>query len=63
MAEQTPREQSSFNTEDGLRCPRCECRHLPVWMTRHRGKRTIRIRICRNCGKRVYTVETVQVAD
>ena len=44
----------------GIECPRCGCRHLPVLYTRHRNKRTIRFRQCRYCGRRVMTYEEVR---
>lgn len=41
-----------------LACPRCGCRHLPVYSTKHYvGKFIRRVRICRNCGKRISTTE------
>jgi hypothetical protein len=43
---------------DGLRCPRCNCGHLPVFYTRQRGKnRIMRVRKCRNCGHKMTTYE------
>lgn len=44
----------------GIVCPNCNCSHLPVRYTRHRGNRTIRYRECRHCGKRVITYEEIQ---
>ena len=43
---------------DGLRCPYCGCRDLPVSHTRPapRGK-TKRVRYCRNCHSKVVTRE------
>lgn len=42
----------------GVRCPDCGCGHLPVWQTRPLpGGRVRRVRICRNCGRRVSTTE------
>jgi len=46
-----PREPS------GLRCPRCGCGHLPVLYTRHKRDHVLRVRHCRNCGRRVMTRE------
>lgn len=44
----------------GVQCPACGCRHLPVQYTRSRfGGKVVRCRICRNCGKRILTVERV----
>jgi len=42
----------------GLECPSCGCRHLPVIYTRRTSKRRImRRRECRYCGKRITTYE------
>jgi len=41
----------------GVRCPACGCADLRVWSTRRRTDRVIRVRICRNCKRRVPTVE------
>lgn len=43
----------------GLSCPKCGCRHLPVWYTRPRRGYTLRVRSCRNCGHRVTTRERI----
>jgi len=43
----------------GIRCPRCGCRHLPVYYVRPRGRGKLRVRVCRNCGRKVVTRETV----
>lgn len=40
----------------GAACPRCGCRHAPVQFTQRAGKRTIRTRLCRNCGNRFREV-------
>jgi DNA-directed RNA polymerase subunit RPC12/RpoP len=43
----------------GLECPKCGCRHLPVFYTRRvGGGRIMRSRECRHCGRRVVTYET-----
>ena len=41
----------------GIRCPGCSGQHAPVYYTRHRENRTVRKRICANCGKRFITTE------
>lgn len=41
----------------GMRCPQCACCDLRAWSTRRRANRVVRVRICRNCGRRVTTVE------
>lgn len=53
----TERAPETETRENGVRCPKCHCRHLPQVFTRHRGNITIRVRECRNCGKRVRTIE------
>lgn len=49
----------AYRTE-GIRCPSCGCGHLPALYTRHHGNRTVRVRLCRHCGRRVTTTEKVQ---
>lgn len=46
------------NPSPGIVCDRCGCRHLPVKFTRRVGNLMKRSRECRNCGRRVSTVET-----
>ena len=42
----------------GLECRRCGCRHFYVIYTRRvLGGKLMRRRECRNCGKRMTTVE------
>ena len=41
----------------GLECPKCGCRHLPVWYTRQRPGHILRVRKCRHCGRKVMTRE------
>ncbi|MBU0639316.1 MAG: hypothetical protein KKB50_10665 [Planctomycetes bacterium] len=41
----------------GLRCPKCGCAHLPVLYTRQKLDHVLRVRCCRNCGRRVATRE------
>lgn len=43
----------------GLACPKCGCRHLPVWYTRQRPAHILRVRKCRHCGRRVTTRERI----
>lgn len=48
--------------DDGIRCrnPRCGCRDLRVYETRALPQqRILRIRVCRNCGLKLYTTEQV----
>lgn len=44
-------------TEAGIRCRRCGCRHLDVVYTRHRWYGIVRSRRCRYCGYRIITRE------
>ena len=42
----------------GLECRRCGCRHFYVIYTRRAfGGKLVRRRQCRNCGKRMTTME------
>ncbi|OPZ23973.1 MAG: hypothetical protein BWZ02_03016 [Lentisphaerae bacterium ADurb.BinA184] len=41
----------------GVVCRHCGCRDLPVYYTRRRNGRIIRVRECRNCGRRMMTRE------
>jgi len=43
----------------GLRCPQCGCGHLPVLYTRQQRDHVLRVRCCRDCGRRVVTRERV----
>ncbi len=44
----------------GIRCPKCGCGRLWVVYTRKvSGRRLMRRRECRDCGRRVTTVERV----
>jgi transcriptional regulator NrdR family protein len=43
----------------GLRCPKCHCADLRAWSTRDYGSTRNRVRICRHCGHRVLTKETI----
>lgn len=43
----------------GLRCPSCGCGHVPVYYTRQKRDKTVRVRICRACGRRFMTTERV----
>jgi len=44
-------------SDDGLRCPDCNCGHLYVIYTRRRRDKIIRQRECRHCGRRINTIE------
>ena len=46
------------DSENGrMQCKDCGCSHLPVVYTRHREGKVVRVRECRNCGRRVATRE------
>lgn len=44
----------------GLRCPDCGCRYLPVRYQRQQLGQVMRVRHCRNCGRRVVTRERMR---
>ena len=58
-APKRPDEIASSQSENGLECPACGCRHLPVLYTRRHVKRIKRVRQCRNCGRRVISYERI----
>lgn len=43
----------------GVQCPNCGCSHAPVYYTRQRLNKTVRVRQCRNCNRRFSTTERV----
>lgn len=43
----------------GLVCPRCDCERMPVYYTRKRLGRVMRVRICDNCGHKATTYERI----
>jgi hypothetical protein len=43
----------------GVRCPSCSCAHAPVYYTREKLGHVVRVRECRNCGRRFTTREQV----
>lgn len=47
----------------GLQCPECGCAHLPVHYTRKRNSHIQRVRLCRNCGRRIVTRERLGDAE
>lgn len=55
------------HAEDGVCCPRCHCRDLlkesRVTNTYDQPSQIRRRRVCRNCGKVVYTREVLEVKD
>jgi DNA-directed RNA polymerase subunit RPC12/RpoP len=63
MTEKTPRpttleKKPAVPEKRGIECPACGCRHFHVLYTRRAvGKRILRRRECRNCGRRVTTYE------
>lgn len=46
----------------GLECPSCGCRDLRVYYTRPRSYGILRVRICRHCGRKMTTRETLPKA-
>lgn len=44
---------------EGVRCPNCNCGHVPVQATRRKAGRIARYRTCRACGRRFVTSERV----
>lgn len=42
---------------NGLECPRCGCFHFEVTHTYRQHRRIRRRRVCRHCGRAVYTFE------
>jgi transcriptional regulator NrdR family protein len=51
--------EKDFEKNDGLVCRNCGCHHFYTDNTRKGTNRVIRSRRCRNCGKRVTTIERV----
>lgn len=43
----------------GLVCPKCDCERMPVYYTRKRSGRVMRVRVCDNCGSKVTTYERI----
>ncbi|MEP0846057.1 MAG: hypothetical protein HRF50_04450 [Phycisphaerae bacterium] len=52
-----PDDQDGAAAQEGVRCPDCNCAHVPVWSTRRRARHVLRVRICRHCGRRFVTRE------
>jgi len=44
----------------GLVCPNCGCRHFYVVYTRQRTDKIVRRKECRNCNRRVTTIERLR---
>jgi len=58
MRKEPPNEAKPPEEERGLVCTRCGCRHFWVVYTRPASRqRIMRMRECRNCGRRVPTYE------
>jgi DNA-directed RNA polymerase subunit RPC12/RpoP len=51
--------EKGHQVSSGLRCPKCNCPDLRAWVTRNKGETRSRVRICRHCGHRVLTKETI----
>ena len=48
-------------TTGGIECRKCGCRHFETARTVRLPGQIRRERVCRHCGHRVFTVETVAV--
>ncbi len=59
MNEPSKIDEANPPEEKGLECPRCGCRHFYVVYNDKQTKRIVRRRQCRNCGRRVTTVEKI----
>ena len=58
MTEETTRKKwDQTTTNRGLECRKCRCKHFDVIYTRPKTGQIVRLRQCRNCGKRVITRE------
>lgn len=44
-------------SDKGLTCPGCGCRHWSVIYVRYKRDLIVRRRECRNCGRRILTYE------
>jgi len=51
--------EDPYAADDGMHCPQCNCADLRAYYTRREEKRVRRVRICRHCGTRVQTFETI----
>jgi transcription elongation factor Elf1 len=40
-----------------LECPDCGCEHFEVVWVAHKPRKIIRRKQCRNCGRRIRTIE------
>ena len=47
----------SPQSNQGLACPHCGCRHFYVVYTRPKADKIVRRKECRHCGKRITTHE------
>ena len=53
-----PKVENTAGEKGGLECRKCGCRHFRVVYTRRaRSGKLVRRRECRNCGKRMTTIE------
>jgi transcriptional regulator NrdR family protein len=59
MTKSSQKDAHKTSRDDRPRCPTCGCRHLPVLYTRQRAQQIVRVRACRNCGRRIVTRETI----
>lgn len=55
----TLQQLAAGDSNTGVACPACGCRHLVAVSTVRYGNKNYRYRSCRNCGKRVKTREEI----
>ena len=58
-----PKTTAGGPDDAGLKCPACGCRDLRVSYKRSARAAFKRVRICRHCGKRIPTRETITGGD
>lgn len=59
VSQQVEAAKVAEHDERGLECPQCHCHHFYVIYTRKREDRIVRRRECRNCSRKILTVERV----
>lgn len=45
--------------DNGIKCPVCHCHDMRCYRTIRNQDKIVRIRVCRHCGKRVVTHESL----
>lgn len=56
----TPKQAGSEPQARPLECRDCGCNHFSVYSTRRHATHIDRVRICRNCSRRLRTRETIE---